>query len=483
MNKEESYALFNQGLDAWNKWAYAISNERPEGDTKSSAWKDWEARATADFQDAVFSEPVDFSGFVFPARVIFDRARFDRRALLKNVNFQGSVSFDEADFQSIAFFDESKFGNEASFHQTNFRGMASFSKARFAGDAWFHRSGFESRATFNEASFDQDAWFDSVEFNHIVLFSEAKFKHKTWFSGAKFKDESWFIETSFNGTTSFVAATFNGNASFLLSTFSGDVDFSQSTFENGAKFTGVNCHLDVDFSGTKSRSLFRIYAKFIRVPNFSQASFIEPPPLHNIRIEPSHSRSLSQFIKKAWKGEQGQEARWRILKRLALQAHDHIREQEYHAQEIRTRRGTTDRIWEVPYWLGVFYQIFSNFGQSIARPLWSWLFGIILSAIGYCHLHHYHATGTSWPVRWFETPIEIWTAALGLALHRGLPAVSSLGNRLPDYHSVLYDVGPRWGQASFSPSGEALLGQIQVLFSTAMIFLFLLALRNRFRMK
>lgn len=484
MDKETSYALFKQGLDAWNNWAYAISKERPKCGTKSSEWKDWEARATADFQDTVFDKSADFSGFDFPAKVIFDRARFSRKALFKNVNFQGSVSFDEAEFQGIAFFSESKFEDEASFYQTVFRGMASFDKAKFAGDAWFFRSDFESTATFFEADFGQFAWFDSVNFNDIVFFNGAKFKHKTWFSGAKFKDESWFIETSFNGATSFVSTIFNGNASFLLSTFSGDVDFSQSIFENRATFSRIYCQSDVNFSGIQSRSLFLVvHANFLRVPNFAQASFVEPPPLHSTKIEPSRSRSLSQFIKKVWKGEHGHEARWRTLKRLALQAHDHIREQKYHAQEIRTRRGTTDRIWEASYLFGIFYQIFSNFGQSIARPLWSWLFGVILSAIGYCHLHHYHATGRFWPVPWFETPIEIWTVALGLALHRGLLALSNLGNRLPDYHSVLYDVGSRWGQASFSPSGEAFLGQVQVLFSTAMIFLFLLALRNRFRMK
>ena len=484
MDKEKSFALFKQGLGAWNEWASAISKERPEGGSKSSEWKDWEARATADFQGVVFGESVDFSGFEFPARVVFDRARFARKGIFKNVNFQDSVSFDEANFQDIVLFDESKFENEASFYQTVFRGKASFDKAVFAGDAWFSRSAFVSRATFDGARFDQDAWFDSVIFNHIVSFNRAAFKHKTWFSEAKFEDESLFRMTSYYGATSFVSAAFKGNTSFSFSTFSGDVDFSQSIFENRATFARIYCQYDANFSGIQSRSLFLVvHAKFLRVPNLAQASFVEPPPLHSIQIEPSRSRSLSQFIKKAWKGEQGQEARWRTLKRLALQAHDHIREQKYHAQEIRTRRGTTDRIWQAPYWFGIFFQIFSDFGQSIARPLWSWFFGIILSAIGYCHLHHYHATGTSWPVRWFETPSEIWTAALGLALHRGLPAVSSLGNRLPDYHAVLYDVGSKWSQASFSPSGEALLAQVQVLFSTAMIFLFLLALRNRFRMK
>ena len=480
MNKTESYALFKSGQCKWNEWASNISKDCPVGGTESSAWKDWEARAVANFQGVTFSELVDFSGFEFPAEVSF-----------KGAKFKSGVFFEHAKFHGIVSFDESQFGNEApeslakvSFKGANFKGDALFRKTNFLCASWFFYSDFESRVDFSEAIFHQDARFYRLKFNQHVSFSRATFKKIAQFWKIRLEDESSFTKASFHGLTWFISSAFKGNTSFSSSTFHGNADFRQCTFENGATFANIDCKSDVDFSGIQSRSLFQLnHAKFLSVPEFDQANFMEPPRLHRIQIKLNHGRSVLQFIKKFWKGEQGQEARWRTLKRLALQAHDYIREQEFHANEIRMRRGTTDQFWKVSYLFGILYELFSNFGQSIARPLCLWAFGIILSAVGYRNLYYYQATGKFWQFSWLETPIEIWTAALGLALHRGLPAVSGLGNRLPDYHSVLYNVGSRYGQASLSPSFEALLGQVQVLFSTAMIFLFLLALRNRFRMK
>ncbi len=74
-------------------------------------------------------------------------------------------------------------------------------------------------------------------------------------------------------------------------------------------------------------------------------------------------------------------ARWRALKRLAIQGHDTERELEFHARELRSQRFTED--WPLPlafwrgrawaglfrFWFGYFYQWFSDFGRSLARPL------------------------------------------------------------------------------------------------------------------
>ena len=73
-------------------------------------------------------------------------------------------------------------------------------------------------------------------------------------------------------------------------------------------------------------------------------------------------------------------ARWRALKRLAIQGHDTERELEFHARELRSQRFAED--WPLPlafwrgrawaffrFWFGYFYQWFSDFGRSLARPL------------------------------------------------------------------------------------------------------------------
>jgi hypothetical protein len=85
-------------------------------------------------------------------------------------------------------------------------------------------------------------------------------------------------------------------------------------------------------------------------------------------------------------------ARFRALKRLAIQGHDTERELEFHARELQAQRFTED--WPVPFrlfkgkrWLpiaflhvrawagffrflfGILYAFFSDYGRSLARPL------------------------------------------------------------------------------------------------------------------
>ncbi len=85
-------------------------------------------------------------------------------------------------------------------------------------------------------------------------------------------------------------------------------------------------------------------------------------------------------------------ARWRALKRLAVQAHDQDREHEFFARELRSARFVTD--WPVPvpflagrgwlgffsFWAGILYGLFSNYGRSILLPASWWALGVIVAA-------------------------------------------------------------------------------------------------------
>ena len=533
MNVEESRTLLKKGRAAWNAWADEISSKRPVNGVDDGCWNEWLDQATVDFRSISFDVTADFSEFKFPGNVKLDKAIFRQTACFNRAVFEGEVSLDEsrfigrASFQKSNFksdaifdntsfgdvvqFDEAKFEQGASFFNTSFEQYTSFYNAKFKKDVWFVESNFKSKTRFNNGNLQGNAWFNNVKFEQEVSFCNARFKQEAsfynarfeqdvsfiessftavarfndalfggnvWFKEATFQRVSSFYQTTFSGVAWFSSARFNGDVSFATANFSRQVDFSGSTFGDSANFLETRFQGDVNFSAIQSRSKFTIDSAVFEwgVPDFVQANFTESPRLDHIE----NSQDLWHVSKK---NDPNQEARWRALRRLALQSQDHIREQSFYGREIQARRGTTDRVLQASYWFGICYQIFSNFGQSITRPLCWWLSGIILSTVGYCHLHHYDATGRFWPIRCFEAPAEIWAAAFGLALHRGLPALSSLGNRLADYHSVLYNVGPKWGQASLSPSGEAFLGQAQVVFSTAMLFLFLLALRNRFRMK
>jgi hypothetical protein len=95
-------------------------------------------------------------------------------------------------------------------------------------------------------------------------------------------------------------------------------------------------------------------------------------------------------------------ARWRALKRLAIQGHDTDRELQFFSGEMRSARFAGD--WPLPwlaqpfwsvdawghvwgsvlrFWAGLLYQIFSNLGRSLARPFAFWLTAVVFSAAFY----------------------------------------------------------------------------------------------------
>ena len=144
------------------------------------------------------------------------------------------------------------------------------------------------------------------------------------------------------------------------------------------------------------------------MPDFIQAKFSEAPRFDNLYIRPAFVEPGGfwvlphQDVKKQIDANpdlQNVPARWRALKRLAIQGHDHIREQEFFANEIRSAQFVTD--W--PYgegwprfWFGKLYQWFSDFGRSIVRPLAWWA---AIAAICFCiYLDEYRAIKAQGPL-------------------------------------------------------------------------------------
>ncbi len=88
-------------------------------------------------------------------------------------------------------------------------------------------------------------------------------------------------------------------------------------------------------------------------------------------------------------------ARWRALKRLAIQGHDIDRELQFFSGEVRSARFAGDwpipwPIWITPvwsgffrFWFGLLYELFSDFGRSILRPFLAWAIAIAFFAAFY----------------------------------------------------------------------------------------------------
>ena len=452
MNKEESLTLLAQGRDAWNAWAEKMLAERrameAEGRWEESE-AEWHAAAKADFSGHEFETSVHFDKLVFPS--------------------------------------------DAGFGEATFKGDAWFSQATFTGDAWFSRATFTGNARFSKARFAGYAWFG-----------------ETVFTG-----DAWFGEATFTGNTWFIEVTFAGNAEFPQTVFGGRTSFDKVKFKQEANFHAIDVRSAFSLAGTTFRM----------VPDFIQAHFAEAPRLDNARIEPPGLRSnalgsfqkrirrrgtnapfqasppaeaaqntlkLGEFIANNFKGDPDRAARWRALKRLAIQGHDHARELEFFRRELLARRWNEDKPWHAVFWFGLLYQISSDFGRSVLQPFLWWSVSLVGFTGAYLVCHPAFNGRLADP-GCVAGRGDAWGAALNLSFHKGLLVFGSLPlSKLNQTYACLYGIHPQGRQQPEQLQGTFLpiipdpvtaLGFAQNLLSAALIFLLLLAIRNHFRIK
>ncbi len=259
-----------------------------------------------------------------------------------------------------------------------------------------------------------------------------------------------FVQTGFDGLTSFNNYLFKGNAIYR--------------------------------AAQVSRTFLLSGARFEQAPDFIQTRFEEAPRLDDIHIKKSQRFRVARLdgiralfrsgagpaifwraglasVKALFKGDASLAARWRALKKLAVAAHHHNSELRFFKEEVLARRWLVDKPWHALFYFGLLYELLSDFGRSVLRPLLGWV--------------------------------------LGLSLRNALvlPGGGSV-TRLDQIYACLYGIygntaaayarPPTPLPACFQPvipNAVALADVAQNLWSAIMLFLLLLALRNHFRIK
>ncbi|MBI4724984.1 MAG: pentapeptide repeat-containing protein [Rhodomicrobium sp.] len=426
---------------------------------------------------------------------------------------------------------------------------------------------FPGEARFRSAAFSSPARFDRAAFSGLALFSNAAFSGYTRFNSA-----------AFSGPALFGGQTFTNDVFFNGAAFQAEADFALATFERVAQFNGA-CFLGpADFNAVWGKRTFSLSAaSFEGVPDFIQAHFEEAPRLDNVQVvgrmiaphpRPGCKETESRWIKlwrearyaggRAWTwprrakvgiswrvlaADRDIPARWLALKRLAIQAHDTDRELEFHARQERSARFAGD--WPAPwpvwrgkawggffrFWSGILYQVASDFGRSLARPLAFWVLAVVLGAVVYVsqspamvearakaraegHSALVATLGTAFGAWWSEpvpcyggdkdkpqgnnpppyvgalskslqTGTDLANEAWHLAFRNAFILLDGSSEAAHRTYGCLYGVELYGGSNPLAilPSAVSTASAIQKLFSALMIFLFGLALRNMLKVK
>ncbi len=443
MNREETLALYEQGADAWNKWANEMLEERKQLE-EAGEWdtinyipslvgplflnfqgipfnektRNWYKKSEANFSTKEnpyrFSKSIDLSSFIFPSIAMIESAVFEKDCTLNEMHFLGEANFDNSVFIGSVHFNETIFESNAKFENSNFHEMADF-------------------------------------------------------TGVTFSDEAWFAHSTFCKTTLFIMSTFEG-----LTTFSA-IQAKRGFSLSGASF--VN-----------------------EIPYFKQANFQEAPHLDDINfsryIEPKgFINSILNPIASDLK------ARYQALKRIAVQAHDHENEQRFWAGELRSDRSlrTEDGGWNLRplvsafWWGNIAYGCFSDYGYSIVKPLIS-LF-ILLCIMTNIHIYAHHTlnkepslssrTKTHITKQSNLKDCDIRSSAFRVAAKNG--AIGLLQN--PAKRSTFVrDYTCLYGTYNDNttpkiPNSIFWIELFHTLFSAILIFLTLLGIRNNFKLK
>lgn len=546
MDKRETLDRFAKGKNAWNDWARDMLAQRKaleesgrwseggEQDGQDDDARIWRSDAEADFSEHHFEYDANFHNLIFPGRADFEGTKFSGDAWFESAEFLGDANFNRAKFSRDAEFYRAKFSGEASFSGADFLGNAQLNDAKFSGDASFYRAKFSRNAGFYRAKFSEDAWFDRTEFSEDAGFSNAEFSGLAVFLSAKFSRDAKFS-----------GAEFSGLVGFLNAEISGDAEFSGTEFRNVVHFDNATFHASADFNAILVERAFSLHdATFDLLPDFIQAHCAEAPRLDNLHIEPGglwvsiaarvkeirkpareESRSEGSTPKDGNKAEPptlrtlrksapDRSARWRALKRLAVQAHDHAREQEFFKAELKARRGVEDR-WLSPAWcFSWLFQLSSNFGSSIVLPF----FWYAVSTAGFAYLYltrraEAEAEAISFAA-WagqrlasffpflsneagqpacLAGPGDQVSAAILLSVSKAtLFLGASSSEKVNQLHACLYGAHVREAAAEgvlpvpYQPVIPDFVYKLELgqqFVSAVFIFLILLAIRNRFRIK
>ena len=353
----------------------------------------------------------------------FDRPDFSKNYFEKNCAFKGYLFPQGVTFASATFSQE-----------------ANFSGAIFLEDSYFSSATFTTFANFNSTTFMGAAVLNLVTIKQLGLFMSATFDDFASFKSSIFKDGVSFTSAKFAGETVFEAVVFSGPVNFDSAEFKAPIRFNDARFNSLSSFINATFSSKTAFSGAHFPHFLPEFfgAAFHEGTRWDRAKWPRPPIDQNeAQMQVPAYERLKQEMEKLKKHED---------------------EQFFFRKELRARRELQKR-WSFEWWMNFIYEWTSDYGHSATQPIF-------------------------WFIALFEIGVLVWLASssqrAGLAITLYEAGQISIAKMLGSFSWIV----PVGSEIKVSTKMLAqFFSAFQSLAGLLLIFLFLLGLRNRFRLR
>ena len=388
-----------------------------------------ECESFMDFSD-VQMEDLSFAGRILIG-ADFQRVKFEQRANFENSVFLGLTHFDNAIFPHGQHSIGNSFKN-AEFHNTAYFKQIESVRIRFDG------STFHSASYFDHANFEFGNEINGLG-SRFVTFNKCHFKHCGKFEGAKF-DCASFNDAQFDNTACFEKASFRSSADFSNGRFKNSTSFRRTVFACPPKFYAAELHEDTDFGGVD-------WSK-------AEKAYIQPTP---------SERGSTSIREKAAAAVRA----WDRLVLIMSQREKHAERHEFFCLKMRAqRRRDGICLLSLANWL---FDAFSGYGWSMGKAFGWWMAQMAIGAILiFCGISYSPEAN-----RWWQF---VQSSCLSFANAHAFLGLASSGGYLHGTRVGLYDV-------AWSSSYLDTIGAFQVAGGPIFLFLVLLTVRNRFRIR
>lgn len=345
-----------------------------------------EIRGKVDLTKTEFQHMLTLDGFVFKEALDLSNSKLKQGLSAQSCGFSTDVIIEFAKFKSNVSFKDSVLLGDLRGTNSEFSKSLTLEAAQIDGAFLFGMGYIQEQ--LNAASLEVQGQFQissrqikgDCDLRNGKLYGKADFVH-TVLEGDCFLNQLHFEENA-----DFIWAQFERGANFTGASFSGLSTFRHARFHNFVSFADASFQNHVDFSsawffteGDNLQTFIRFNnASFANATSFRDTKFLNSyPDFSNADLHPVTDFSTDTKTERYWPEgitEPRKEARETcgIIRNLLAKKGRHEDQHFFFRKEMEFASASSD------FWESLTYKIywaFSDYGDSIARPLY-WLLGV-----------------------------------------------------------------------------------------------------------